>query len=137
MSKLSKRKRESVASFGVYEAERDLLDLYLHEVSKSPLLTPAQELEVARRVQQGAAAAVVVFVGERVPDPVEPGQGDGRPGPVAALDRRGWLPRRGRRGAAGGGRRGEGERGRRGVGGAVAQRGDGVQGRARAQAGGG
>ncbi|HEY9384574.1 MAG TPA: RNA polymerase sigma factor RpoD/SigA [Gemmatimonadales bacterium] len=62
MSKLSKRKRESVASFGVYEAERDLLDLYLHEVSKSPLLTPAQELEVARRVQQGDEAAMQELV---------------------------------------------------------------------------
>jgi RNA polymerase primary sigma factor len=62
MSKLSKRKRESVASFGVYEAERDLLDLYLHEVSKSPLLTPAQELQVARRVQQGDEAAMQELV---------------------------------------------------------------------------
>ncbi len=62
MSKPRPRKRDTAASFGVYDAERDILDLYLHEVSKSPLLTPAQEIEVARRVQQGDEAAMQELV---------------------------------------------------------------------------
>src|SRR4026208_1373808 len=62
MSKLSKRKREFVASFNANTPERELIDLYLHEVSKSPLLTPAQELEVAWRVQQGDEAAMQELV---------------------------------------------------------------------------
>ncbi len=49
-----------VSGFDVSErdAERDILDLYLHDVSKSSLLTPAQELEVARRVRQGDQSAM-------------------------------------------------------------------------------
>ena len=62
MSKPRNSKRGAVASIGVYEAERDLLDLYLHEVSKARLLTPAQEIEVARRVQQGDEAAMQELV---------------------------------------------------------------------------
>jgi len=62
MSKPRNRKGQTVASLGVYEAERDLLDLYLREVSKSPLLTPAQEIAVARRVQLGDEAAMQELV---------------------------------------------------------------------------
>ncbi len=58
MSKPRNRKRDTAASLGVYDAERDILDLYLHDVSKSSLLTPAQELEVARRVRQGDESAM-------------------------------------------------------------------------------
>ncbi len=58
MSKPRNRKRDTAASLGVYDAERDILDLYLHDVSKSSLLTPVQELEVARRVRQGDEAAM-------------------------------------------------------------------------------
>ena len=47
------RKRETAKSLGVYDADRDILDQYLHEVSRTPLLTPAQEVAVARRVQAG------------------------------------------------------------------------------------
>ena len=53
MSKPRARKRDTAASIGVYDAERDILDLYLHEVSRAPLLTAAQEIAVARRVQLG------------------------------------------------------------------------------------
>ena len=38
---------------GTYDAERDILDQYLFEVSKTPLLTSQQEIEVARRVVAG------------------------------------------------------------------------------------
>jgi RNA polymerase primary sigma factor len=44
---------ESARSLGVSEAERDILDQYLHEVSLTPLLTPEQEIALARRVQGG------------------------------------------------------------------------------------
>lgn len=58
MSKPRSRKRDAAVSLGVYDAERDILDLYLHEVSKSPLLTPLQETAVARRVRDGDEEAV-------------------------------------------------------------------------------
>jgi RNA polymerase primary sigma factor len=58
MSQPRNRKRDTAASFGVFDAERDILDLYLHDVSKTTLLTPAQEIAVARRVQQGDEEAV-------------------------------------------------------------------------------
>ncbi|HEV8600894.1 MAG TPA: RNA polymerase sigma factor RpoD/SigA [Gemmatimonadales bacterium] len=58
MKKPRNRKRESAAALGVHGAERDILDLYLQEVSKSPLLTPAQEIELAHRVQRGEEAAM-------------------------------------------------------------------------------
>ena len=47
------RKRETAKSLGVYDADRDILDQYLYEVSRTPLLTKAQEVAVARRVQAG------------------------------------------------------------------------------------
>jgi RNA polymerase primary sigma factor len=62
MSQPRKRKRDTAASFGVFDAERDILDLYLHDVSKTTLLTPAQEIAVARRVQLGDEAAVEELV---------------------------------------------------------------------------
>lgn len=58
MSKPRSRKRDTAVSLGGYDAERDILDLYLHEVSKSPLLTPLQETAVARRVRDGDEDAV-------------------------------------------------------------------------------
>ncbi len=58
MSPKRSRKRDTAASLGVYDAERDILDLYLHEVSKAPLLTPQEEIAVARRVRQGDQAAM-------------------------------------------------------------------------------
>ena len=47
------RKRETARSLGVYDSDRDILDQYLHEVSRTPLLTQAQEIAVARKVQAG------------------------------------------------------------------------------------
>jgi RNA polymerase primary sigma factor len=62
MSKPRTRKRESATSLRVNDAERDILDLYLHEVSRSPLLTSTQEIAVARRVQSGDEAAMQELV---------------------------------------------------------------------------
>jgi RNA polymerase primary sigma factor len=45
-------------NLGGYDAERDILDQYLFEVSKTPLLTSQQEIEVARRVVAGDADAM-------------------------------------------------------------------------------
>lgn len=50
-------RRELAASGGGPEPDRDILDHYLHDVSRSRLLTPEQELAVARRVRAGDAAA--------------------------------------------------------------------------------
>jgi len=58
MNKPRNRKRDTAAALGLHGAERDILDLYLQEVSKSPLLTGTQEIEVARRVQAGDEAAM-------------------------------------------------------------------------------
>jgi RNA polymerase primary sigma factor len=54
--------RESARSLGVHDAERDILDQYLHEVSLSALLTPAQEIAIARRVQAGDEEAMQELV---------------------------------------------------------------------------
>ena len=49
-----KRRRAGAAkNLGVYDADRDILDQYLFEVSKTPLLTPTQETAIARLVQAG------------------------------------------------------------------------------------
>ena len=58
MKRSRNRKRDSAAALGVQGAERDILDLYLRDVSKSPLLTPAQEIELANRVKKGDEAAM-------------------------------------------------------------------------------
>lgn len=47
------RRKESAKNLGVSDAERDILDQYLYEVSKTPLLTGAQEVAIARRVVAG------------------------------------------------------------------------------------
>ena len=49
-------------TLGVYDPDRDILDQYLHEVSKTPLLTPAQEIAIARLVRQGDADAMQELV---------------------------------------------------------------------------
>src|SRR5207248_177677 len=38
---------------GTHEHERDILDQYLHEVSKTPLLTQKEEIALARKVRAG------------------------------------------------------------------------------------
>ena len=45
--------KQRSSNLGGYDAERDILDQYLFEVSKTPLLTSQQEIEVARRVVAG------------------------------------------------------------------------------------
>src|SRR6185436_4187007 len=51
------RKRETAKSLGVYDADRDILDQYLYEVSQTPLLTQPQEIAIARKVRTGDAEA--------------------------------------------------------------------------------
>jgi len=55
-------RRDTAKSLGVYDAERDILDQYLHEVSLTPLLTPEQEIAIARRVQAGDDEAMQELV---------------------------------------------------------------------------
>ena len=43
------RKRETAKTLGVYDADRDILDQYLYEVSMTPLLTP-QHVPMLRAV---------------------------------------------------------------------------------------
>jgi RNA polymerase primary sigma factor len=56
------RKRETSKSLGVYDADRDILDQYLFEVSKTPLLTAQQELAIAKRVRAGDEEAMQELV---------------------------------------------------------------------------
>jgi RNA polymerase primary sigma factor len=56
------RKRETAKSLGIYDADRDILDQYLFEVSRTPLLTPAQEIAIARRVRGGDEDAMQELV---------------------------------------------------------------------------
>jgi RNA polymerase primary sigma factor len=56
------RKRETATSLGVYDADRDILDQYLYEVSKTPLLTAQQEVAIARKVRAGDADAMQELV---------------------------------------------------------------------------
>jgi RNA polymerase primary sigma factor len=56
------RKRETARSLGSYDADQDILDQYLHEVSLTPLLTPDQEVAVARRVRAGDEEAMQELV---------------------------------------------------------------------------
>jgi RNA polymerase primary sigma factor len=52
------RRRTAAKNIGVYDADRDILDQYLYEVSQTPLLTPQQEMAIARLVQAGDADAM-------------------------------------------------------------------------------
>jgi RNA polymerase primary sigma factor len=45
--------RKRAKSIGVFESERDILDQYLFEVAKTPLLTPPEEVSIARRIATG------------------------------------------------------------------------------------
>jgi RNA polymerase primary sigma factor len=56
------RKRETSTSLGVFDADRDILDQYLFEVSKTPLLTAQQEVAIARRVRAGDEEAMQELV---------------------------------------------------------------------------
>jgi RNA polymerase primary sigma factor len=56
------RKRETAKSLGVYDADRDILDQYLYEVSQTPLLSAQQEIAIARRVRTGDEEAMQELV---------------------------------------------------------------------------
>ncbi len=56
------RKRETAKSLGVYDADRDILDQYLYEVSQTPLLSAQQEFAIARRVRAGDEEAMQELV---------------------------------------------------------------------------
>src|ERR687897_1649189 len=45
--------RKRARSMRVFESERDILDQYLFEVAKTPLLTPPEEVAIARRIAAG------------------------------------------------------------------------------------
>ena len=47
------RRRGLLNGLATHEHERDILDQYLHEVSKTPLLTQKEEIALARRVRAG------------------------------------------------------------------------------------
>jgi RNA polymerase primary sigma factor len=53
-----RRGRKTAKTIGVFDGERDILDQYLYEVAKTPLLTVAQEIAVARRIAAGDADAM-------------------------------------------------------------------------------
>src|SRR5204863_9843738 len=48
-----RRRRGLLTGLGSHEHERDILDQYLHEVSKTPLLTQKEEIALARKVRAG------------------------------------------------------------------------------------
>ena len=56
------RKRETASGLGVYDADKDILDQYLYEVSKTPLLTAQQEIAIARLVRGGDDEAMQELV---------------------------------------------------------------------------
>jgi RNA polymerase primary sigma factor len=56
------RKHETAKSLGVYDADRDILDQYLYEVSQTPLLSSQQEIAIARRVRSGDEEAMQELV---------------------------------------------------------------------------
>ena len=60
--KVRARKRDSARTLGAYEADQDILDQYLHEVSLAALLTPEQEVAIARRVRAGDEEAMQELV---------------------------------------------------------------------------
>jgi RNA polymerase primary sigma factor len=56
------RRRDTAKTLGVYDSDRDILDQYLYEVSQTPLLTPQQEIAVARLVRAGDPEAMQELV---------------------------------------------------------------------------
>jgi RNA polymerase primary sigma factor len=56
------RKPQTAKSLGVYDADKDILDQYLYEVSQTPLLTGQQEVAIAKRVRAGDEEAMQELV---------------------------------------------------------------------------
>jgi RNA polymerase primary sigma factor len=57
-----RRRNAGARNLGVYDSDRDILDQYLFEVSKTPLLSPQQEMAVARLVRAGDPDAMQELV---------------------------------------------------------------------------
>src|SRR5574341_1958178 len=53
-----RRRRRPAPAIALNEEDRDLLDQYLYEVSKTPLLTPEEEIALARKVRAGDQEAM-------------------------------------------------------------------------------
>src|SRR5215813_8332349 len=53
-----KRRRRPAQAIAVNEDDRDLLDQYLYEVSKTPLLKPHEEIALAKKVRAGDQEAM-------------------------------------------------------------------------------
>src|SRR5213080_3764552 len=75
------RRRGLLSGLGTHEHERDILDQYLHEVSKTPLLTQKEEIALARKVRAGDQESMQELVKrnlrfvisvEEVPEPGPP-----------------------------------------------------------------
>ena len=60
--KLRKPKKVTAKTLGVYDSDRDILDQYLQEVSKTPLLTQPQEIAIAKLVRAGDEEAMKELV---------------------------------------------------------------------------
>jgi len=56
------RRKGMLHGLGSHEHERDILDQYLHEVSKTPLLTQKEEIALARKVRAGDQEAMQELV---------------------------------------------------------------------------
>src|SRR5213593_992893 len=56
------RRKGMLSGLGSHEHERDILDQYLHEVSKTPLLTQKEEIALARKVRAGDQEAMQELV---------------------------------------------------------------------------
>src|SRR5580765_7802397 len=56
------RRRGLLTGLGHHEHERDILDQYLHEVSKTPLLKPHEEIALAKKVRAGDQEAMQELV---------------------------------------------------------------------------
>ena len=52
------RRRGLLSGLGTHEHERDMLDQYLHEVSKTPLLSQKEVIALARKVRSGDQEAM-------------------------------------------------------------------------------
>jgi RNA polymerase primary sigma factor len=61
-AKPRRARKETSTSLGVYDADRDILDQYLYEVSKTALLTSQQEIAIAKRVRAGDDEAMQELV---------------------------------------------------------------------------
>src|SRR5256884_3868649 len=56
------RRRGLLSGLATHEHERDILDQYLHEVSKTPLLTQKEEIDLARKIRAGDQDALQELV---------------------------------------------------------------------------